>query len=277
MHDGDRGKKSKTRLIQAGIAATLLVIVFTGLGVWSQLGYHQNAANNSAQYERWSKNEIRTGCVSLGSLPKAECAYQAKQAAQENKRAEYDLYAQRTSALWAGVMAVAALVGIGLSGVGVLLVKNTFDETKNANDLTKMQMLPVIDISEITLFGNPAGSGTIQVQFSLKFIGQNRADDISVSVETRLFKGRKAIERLTDKSWLINDKPRHVFSFAPNLQLIGHKHVIKVHPSMVSRAKATVTINYTDVFGRQQSARMHFLGHPSGGLNLELKRDRGKG
>jgi hypothetical protein len=139
MFDSDRGDKPKTRLIQSTIFATFFILFLTGWGVWFQLGYHQQATDKSAQYERWSDHEIKTGCPSLGKLTKAECTYQAKQSAHENKRDEYDLYAQRTSALWAGIMAVAALLGIGLSGVGVYLVKTTFDETRKANNIARTQ------------------------------------------------------------------------------------------------------------------------------------------
>ena len=137
MSGSDGSNTAKTRLIPASIIAVVIVSLFTGWGYWTQLGYHEQAANQSAQYERWAKNEVRTGCPSFSDLNKQQCAYQAKQAAQEYKRNEYDLYAQRTSALWAGIMAVAALVGIGLSGVGVYLVFTTFKATRDSADLAR--------------------------------------------------------------------------------------------------------------------------------------------
>lgn len=137
MPGSDGDNTTKTRLIPASLTAAVIVLLFTAWGCWTQLGYHEQAANQSAQYERWAKNEIRGGCPSFAGLNKTQCAYQAKQAAQENKRNEYDLYAQRTSALWAGIMAVAALVGIGLSGVGVYLVFTTFKATRDSADLAR--------------------------------------------------------------------------------------------------------------------------------------------
>ncbi len=140
MSGSDGSETAKTRLIPASITAFLIVLLFTGWGYWTQLGYHKQATDQSAQYERWAKNEVRFGCPSFRPLSKTECSYQAKQTAHENKRDEYDLYAQRTSALWAGIMAVAALVGIGLSGVGVYLVWTTFRETKRSSDLAKSSL-----------------------------------------------------------------------------------------------------------------------------------------
>jgi hypothetical protein len=134
MSDSGRGKFSKTGLKWSIAAASLFVAALTAGGACVQSGYYQQAANQTAKHQRWAKNEIRAGCPSFANLTKTECTYQATQAAQENERAEYDLYAQRTSALWAAIMAFAALLGIGLSGVGIWLIKVTYDATKATNE-----------------------------------------------------------------------------------------------------------------------------------------------
>lgn len=122
------------------IAAALFVAAATAGGGYVQSRYYQQAADQTAKHKRWAKNEMRSGCPSFANLSEAQCTYQATQAAQESERAEYDLYAQRTSALWAAVMAFAALLGIGLSGVGVYLVWTTFQETKRGADLAKSSL-----------------------------------------------------------------------------------------------------------------------------------------
>ncbi|MFN3747983.1 MAG: hypothetical protein ACK4SJ_04775 [Sphingorhabdus sp.] len=137
MSGSDWGQFSKTGLKRSVVVASLFVVLLTGVGASVQLGYYQQAADQATKHQRWAKNEIRAGCPSFDNLSKAQCAYQAKQSAEEDERAEYDLYAQRTSALWAAIMAFAALLGIGLSGVGVYLVWTTFRETKRSADVAK--------------------------------------------------------------------------------------------------------------------------------------------
>ena len=142
---------SKIGLKSSILGAALFVAALTASGGYVQSGYYQQATNQSAKHQRWAKNEIRAGCPSFSNLSKMECTYQASQSAQENERAEYDLYAQRTSALWAAIMAFAALLGIGLSGVGVYLVWTTFRETIHATEIAKDSLNAMIDAERATL------------------------------------------------------------------------------------------------------------------------------
>jgi hypothetical protein len=273
MYDGDRSNKSKTRLIQAGIAATLLVVIFTGLGVWWQSGYHQNAGNKAAQYERWSKNEIRTGCVSFGSLPKAECTYKAKQAAQENKRAEYDLYAQRTSALWAGIMAVAALVGIGLSGVGVYLVYTTFEATKQANYYTKLQMVPRFNIRDFSVsVSNPFHR--VQTRPSITFSGPTAPDLIRVTAITRLYgEVGSILYEWSDSRWQKADEWFDIIPFTTEILLAGEFRDVTQDVIAAVSADAQITVSFVDVFGDSHSSTQKFKGARSGqAVGIDLSR-----
>lgn len=54
-----------------------------------------------------------------------------------NEREERDLVAQRQSALWAFVMAGAAVLGMGLSAVGVFLVWTTFNAAREGNTISE--------------------------------------------------------------------------------------------------------------------------------------------
>ena len=154
--------------------------------------FRSQATNQSAKHQRWAKNEIRAGCPSFSNLSKMECTYQASQSAQENERAEYDLYAQRTSALWAAIMAFAALLGIGLSGVGVFLVYTTFDATRKANEIAKKNVRPwvVVERFEIKrlLFENVEWRqgifAIVEVEIQIKNIGQTPAYAFLTSGET---------------------------------------------------------------------------------------------
>lgn len=222
MPDSDRNNKPKTGLKQSAIVAAIFVALFTAWGIWYQLDYHQQAADKSAQYERWAKHEIKAGCPSLGEITKAQCNYQAKHTAHENKRDEYDLYAQRTSALWAGIMAVAALVGIGLSGVGIYLVKTTWDATKESNDISRsaatdaandasLSRLALIQAERAIITMLAAGQyelpvvspSKIQILFTVRNDGRSNAENFKIffNVTSRLtfkktFKYQKTFNKI---------------------------------------------------------------------------------
>ena len=98
-----------------------------------------------------------------------------------DKQREYeDLVSQRKSALWAMIMGVAALAGMALSVVGVVLVWTTFNETRRANEIAKLQnrpfMVPVnISIKYIIEKDNICDgfSGGISASFKIKNVGNS--------------------------------------------------------------------------------------------------------
>jgi hypothetical protein len=162
----------------------------TTLGYGFQSGYYQQAARNSAQYERWTSHEIGRCEMRLGEA-KLECMHRARQAAHENERDEYDLYAQRTSALWASIMAVAALAGIGLSGIGIYLVWTTFDETRRSNEIAERGQRAWLQI-EIELHRTTQGEKQVGTHFTatVKNVGSDVASGIQFEATTfRFFAG----------------------------------------------------------------------------------------
>jgi hypothetical protein len=98
----------------------------------------QEAENKAEIHSRSAEYRIEQFCSSQKA--EEECVTNTRQTENENRRNEEDLGAQKLSAWWAQVMAVAALVGMGLSAVGVWLVKTTFDETQKANEIAREAM-----------------------------------------------------------------------------------------------------------------------------------------
>lgn len=81
--------------------------------------------------------KVDRNCVGLAPTPKAKCAREIADANRENQRKEYDLEAQRTTAIWTGFMGAAALVGMAFSIIGVGLIFVTFQATRQANNISR--------------------------------------------------------------------------------------------------------------------------------------------
>lgn len=110
-----------------------------GFGLLQQSRYVQEAEHRRTDYARHAADQIRQGCASIAPPQQAQCLVDAVDEyaikARDNQREYDDLVAQRKSALWTSIMGVAALLGMFLSAVGVLLVWTTFRETKRTNQI----------------------------------------------------------------------------------------------------------------------------------------------
>ena len=123
------------------VAVVGLVALFAGVGfgLFQQSRYEQEAEHRRTDYARHTADQIRQGCATIAPPQQAQCLANAKDEyalkARDNQREYDDLVAQRKSALWTSIMGVAALLGMLLSAVGVLLVWTTFQETKRTNQI----------------------------------------------------------------------------------------------------------------------------------------------
>jgi hypothetical protein len=140
MSDSGGVKRDKTDVVKWGLAALAAIIVLAviGYGLIQQSAYSQSATDRSADYTKNAAAQINQACTGISKLEKPICT---KKAATEyrlqarDKQREYDdLAAQQTSALWTSIMGIAALIGMGLSAVGVALVYTTFRETRRSAD-----------------------------------------------------------------------------------------------------------------------------------------------
>jgi hypothetical protein len=138
--DWFRGLETKIGIFVALIIAAIAIGWGWNYGLRHEQIYEQEARQG---YSDQSEN----GCYqiaqpqmqgsSVGQASKISCtpSEEAKQE-NDNRRNYADLVAQRSSALWAKIMGIAALIGMGLSLLGVVLVATTFRETRKANDLS---------------------------------------------------------------------------------------------------------------------------------------------
>lgn len=121
----------------AQVAGLVLILALTAI-VYATLfppstALQNEAINRAKVYRENAENRIEWFCSSAIAEP--DCVEKTRQAQRENERDEYDLAAQRIMAWWTKVMGVAALIGMGISAVGVWLIKTTFDETRKANKI----------------------------------------------------------------------------------------------------------------------------------------------
>lgn len=139
MPRGDRRKRPSTKLIgrALGLFALTTVVIGIGYGLDWQGSYDQEAQQKSADYAKHAANKVKQSCLRVIPAEEARCIKDAVaeyRLETRDKQREYeDLAAQRTSALWTGIMGVAALIGIALSAIGVALVYTTFAETRLTN------------------------------------------------------------------------------------------------------------------------------------------------
>lgn len=130
MFRGCWGNLAKiTGLIATAVAAYVL---------FSNLTAQSDALEGEARYRSVIHREnadYRVEWVCKSAPSQQACIDEARQTARENEREEQGLAAQKITAWWTKVMGVAALIGMALSAVGVWLVKTTFDETRNANEI----------------------------------------------------------------------------------------------------------------------------------------------
>lgn len=137
MSERDRSQRLAT--IAVGGAGAAVFLAFLVYGLVQQAGYNQYSQSQATDNTSHAADEAKQACAGLSTAElakckaKAEAEYQLK--ANAGRRDYTDLIAQRKSALWAMIMGIAALIGMVLSAVGVILVKQTFDETQRTNKI----------------------------------------------------------------------------------------------------------------------------------------------
>lgn len=141
MSRGDRGERPKANLAAWLAAAFGAALIIGGIafGLFQQARYQESADHNAADYAKHAANKIGQSCVGLSAVKTTNCLEKEQTeyqlATRDNRRDYADLVAQRKSALWTFIMGAAALIGMGLSVVGVVLIKKTFDAAREGNEI----------------------------------------------------------------------------------------------------------------------------------------------
>lgn len=194
MSGSDRNERLATKLVAGIIAAVAAVLIVAAicLGLYQQSKYVDEAAQRSAEYAKHARDKVGQTCAAVPAPEKASCVEKAEteqQLAQaDNERNEKDLVAQRTSALWTAIMGVAALIGMGLSAVGVWLVFDTFRATRRATEIADDNLEAIVDserarirMAEIAEINNaPNEPEKLSLQVTAENIGKSTATIQSV-------------------------------------------------------------------------------------------------
>jgi len=198
MHGSDRGDVTKAGLA-AGIAIAVLVsTAFIGWGLSKSAEYQRQSDYQASEYSAYTYDKVGQSCIGMSIVDKAECIEKARHERRTYERDEQDLVAQRQSALWAYIMGAAAVIGMGLSVIGVFLVWTTFRETRR----TAKAAEDTLDVTrlhgEMQIQGNigefifqpwihPAEDSKYLIFiFHFKNTGHSRIDGIEVKLDVTL-------------------------------------------------------------------------------------------
>ncbi|WP_338241541.1 hypothetical protein [Aurantiacibacter hainanensis] len=142
MFDGNRGKFSKIGWgLVAIITGSALLAVLVAWPIYlEQREAYTEATRNAADYSENANDKIALECSGLAGQQRDVCADEINDSAREHQRNEYDLAAQRTMALWTGVMGGMAVLGIALSAIVAYLVLATWRDTKRAADTSERSL-----------------------------------------------------------------------------------------------------------------------------------------
>lgn len=190
---------TKTGLVVGIIVAVFFAVVFIGFGLLETAKYQRQADDSRSNYSEYTSDKKSETCIGPSRLEKMQCLYEADDKQREYDATQQDLVAQKTSALWAYIMGAAAVIGMGLSVIGVFLVWTTFRETKRSADLanSSLEYTKIITQRQIEAFVY-IGSATYYdkliedafdhrefgvVAFTLQNFGKTIAYDVSVTID----------------------------------------------------------------------------------------------
>ena len=185
MLRGNWLKHPKTGLIGGLVVAVVFCAVWIGYGLLQSANYERQASANSAEYSRYTRDKVAQTCARLTGAQAVDCLYNAQDAQAEYSYNQADLVAQRQSALWGYIMAAAAIIGMGLSVIGVWLVWTTFRETRKANQISR-------DASRawVSLTVGPAGKFWLSAEkldFRFNVILENHGDSPAIKAFCKAF------------------------------------------------------------------------------------------
>jgi hypothetical protein len=155
----DAGGPTKFELGVALFFAFAFVFLLGFYGLSEERRYERLGETRTSEFVSSFKGKLRRDCGVLAPEAQKACltrgGYDARLQMYANERDEADLVAQRKSALWTSITGLCALIGMGLSAIGVWLVWTTFRETRrtanaalNANAIAETnahrQMRPYI-------------------------------------------------------------------------------------------------------------------------------------
>ena len=193
-------KQPKVRLTFGLLFAVLLCAGWIAYGLLESTKYERESAAKTDNYSSYTRDKVAKACVGIPFLERVKCLQEAEDAKSEYEYKQADLVAQRQSALWAYIMAAAAVIGMCLSVIGVWLVWTTFRETRAANEIAGTSVRAWLSVTfEFHGPGEPyksQGSGFgygFTIAAVIKNHGASPASDVRMDATLHLFRHNSAI------------------------------------------------------------------------------------
>ena len=134
MSDGDRGRASRYGVVIWTAVSLIFIGGILGWAIPRHLSYGNEAAYNTEYHDRNAHDQIWGSCVNLPRAALDGCVEKAHATSEKRQREERDLEAQRKMSLWTAIMGAMAVIGVGLSGLGIYLILRTWQATRIAAD-----------------------------------------------------------------------------------------------------------------------------------------------
>ena len=135
-----RGNRLNLTAVGLVFATLITIAICLGFVTWAKSAsaeYERQSHYRTADYSENTYRKQRDSCVRLVQKDKQQCEWEADEAKRTYEHDQEDLVAQKSAALWGYVMGVSAVLGMGLSIIGVCLVWTTFRETRKANQISR--------------------------------------------------------------------------------------------------------------------------------------------
>ena len=260
----------------AAIACYALLLVLVAWLSWDisakiteiRLGRVQTAS----LHIEYAQDRIRQTCINEDPATLLDCVTVEVMAAQDNGRAESDLDAQQAMALWAKLMTLASVLGLGVTTIGVYLVWGTLDQTRAATsaaqdavsvtrEIGQAQTRAYVSINHSAVFESIRSQQSHVMGMEIVNSGQTPAYDVSFAAS--LFVERA--DFIPDESFWIqhdfdkNGQNSHLPNGSP-IRVAGdifleHLVAMNIHAGHHT-IFAACHLTYTDVFKQKHTTRV---------------------
>jgi hypothetical protein len=122
-------------VLAAGAISIWTAYALINPAIHLERSYERQANTDTAYYAEKAQSEYAWDCLHAPSPARDKCRYEKAQSARNGQHSANDLEAQSVTAVWTRQMGFAAIIGVAVSIVGVILVWITFRATREGNEI----------------------------------------------------------------------------------------------------------------------------------------------
>ncbi|MCF2514431.1 hypothetical protein LVY65_05040 [Sphingomonas sp. G124] len=150
-----------------------------------QISAELEASGNANSYSNRANMAKEDRCLPLATSARAECEAKEDDAARQARHDEYDLAAQRATAIWTRYMGFAAIFGTAFGMLGIVLVLATFRANKRSADAAQDANRPWLHL-DIKPGALTISADQVTVNFSLTATNSGKSPAVHVVAFSRL-------------------------------------------------------------------------------------------